>query len=174
MSAGLAQFFGTTRLLRYFSSASVTFTAATKTIAATNIHVGFLVGDTFVVASTVSNNGTFTIATLGTDTMNVLETVVNETPGACVINQEVSSGWMRADFYSRIVGAWSLSNTANLYVDWSPDRSTTIVTQTNAITGGTPAAYAQECVAPWVRLRLRNSGTIQTVCNCQIYAKGEI
>jgi hypothetical protein len=162
-----------TELLQYFNG-SVTFTGASKTMAATNIHVGLTVGDEFVITGTVSNNGTFTIATLGTNTMTVNEAVTNEGPVATTINQQVTGNWMRADFYSRLVGGYSLSNNATMYSEWSVNRSTILVSLTTAITGGTPAAYAQECIAPWVRFKVKNSGTDQTSVNVFIYAKGEV
>lgn len=65
-----------------------TFTSGTKTIAkagggfnSTNL----LVGDTITVAGSVSNNGTFTIATLpGDGSVTVNEAIVTEAPGASV------------------------------------------------------------------------------------------
>lgn len=174
MSMTFANIFNTTENLQYFSG-NVTYTAATKTMAGTNIHVGWAVGDEIVVAGTVSNNGTFTIATLGTDSFTVNETVVNEGAIASTINQQVSSGWMRVEYYSRLVGAYSTTGNASLRTDWAKDHlGSTIVTLATAIVGGTPAAYAQEIVAPFVNIRLRNNGADQTAVACHIYAKSEI
>jgi hypothetical protein len=173
MSTGFGLFFSTTELLQYFNG-SVTFTGVSKTMAATGIETGWTVGDEFVITGTVSNNGTFTIATLGTNTLTVNETVTNEGPIATTMNQQVTGQWMRADFYSRLVGAYSLSNNASMYSEWSVDRVTALVTLTTAITAATPAAYAQECLAPWVRFKVKNSGTDQTSVNVFIYAKGEV
>jgi len=173
MSTGFGLFFSTTEPLQYFNG-SITFTAVSKTMAATGIHTGWTVGDQFVMTGTASNNGTFTIATLGTNTLTVNETVAGEGPVSGTMNQEVQGSWMRSDFYSRLVGAFSLSQNASMYSDWSVDRSTVLVTLTTSITAGTPAAYAQECIAPWVRFRVRNSGTDQTSVNVFVYAKGEI
>jgi hypothetical protein len=174
MSQGFANLFNTQENLQYFTG-SVTFTAATKTMAATGIESGLTVGDEIVVSGTVNNNGTFTIATLGTNTMTVNETVVNEGPVATTINQQVSSGWMQVNFYSRLVGAVSTGGNASFRLDFSNDRGvTTIVTLATAVVGGTPAALAQEVVAPWVNIRLRNNGADQTSVNCFMYGKGEV
>lgn len=174
MSMTLANIFNTTEALQFFSG-SVTFTAATKTMAATGIEAGLTVGDELVLTGTVSNNGTFTVATLATNSLTVNEAVVNEGPIATTINQQVSSGWMKVEYYSRLVGIYSCSQNASLRTDWAKDHlGNTLVTLATAITGGTPAAYAQEIVAPYVNVRLRNNGTDQTAVACHIYAKSEI
>jgi len=170
MSQDYPLILSTTENLQYFSG-SITFTAATKTLAATGIETGWTVGDTFIVAASVSNNNTFTIATLGTNSLTVNETVVNEGPVVCNMSQLVSSGWVDAKYYSRLVGIYGTSGNAVLYSDWSVDKTNVVVTLSTSITGGTPAAYAQEIVAPYVRIRLKTNAADQTSVACHIYAK---
>jgi hypothetical protein len=63
----------------------ISFTAATKTISDSDNGLGFLkLGDTFTCTGTSSNPGPFTIATEGTGSVVVNETVVNETPAGAV------------------------------------------------------------------------------------------
>jgi hypothetical protein len=170
MSQEYVNILNTTENLQYFSG-SVTFTDTTKTMAATGIHTGFSTGDRIVVAGSVNNNGTFTIATLGTNSLTVNETVVTEGPVASTLTQEVTSLWHNVTHYSRLVGVYSTSGNANLYCDFSIDGANTLVTLTTAITASTPAAYAQEIVAPYARLRLRTNAADQTSVAVHVYAK---
>jgi len=164
--------FSTTEALQYFAG-TVAWTEATKKIASSGIETGWAVGDTVLVSSAdeSGNNGVKTIATLGTDELTIEEAVTTDGSDAIVMNQIVIGNWMRMDFYSRVVGVLSCDQNANLYADWSNDGSTTILTQTTAITGGTPAAYTQETLAPFVRYRLCNNGTDQTAVSVYLYAK---
>jgi len=176
MSQGFDLFFATTELLQYFTAAGQMVQTAPHTLACAGIGVGWAAGDQFVLSGTTANDGTLTIATIAGDngSLTVVETIAGHNAEAGVMNQQVSSGWKRADFYSRLIGAYSLSQNGVLYSDWSPDGVTNLVTLTTAINAGTPAAYAQECVAKWVRLRVKNNGTDQTSVAVHIYAKGEI
>jgi hypothetical protein len=165
--------FSTTELLQYFAG-TVAWDETGKTITSANIGTGFTAGETILVASAdeSGNNGTKTLSVVAAGVLTIEEDVVTDASDAITINQQVIGDWVRVDFYSRIVGAYSCSQNANLYADWSIDGGTnTILTQTTAISAGTPAAYAQEVIAPYVRYRLVNSGTDQTEVAVFLYAK---
>lgn len=68
-----------------------TFTAATKTIAKASAgfsSTNLIVGDQVIITGSVSNNGTFTVATISDAAITVNETIVTEAPGASVTLKE--------------------------------------------------------------------------------------
>ncbi len=91
-----------TKTITASASRTLQWTAATKLITQAGAGVvnfdteGYLVGDKIIVAGTTNNNGIFTIAAVGTTTMTVLETLVNEGPlnvtanmsGSCITVDE--------------------------------------------------------------------------------------
>src|SRR5215468_2545783 len=75
-------------------TASLTYTSGTKTIAGTNIGVSLIVGQTIRVQgmTTPSNNGFFTVATVSTNSITVVETITTEGP---VSNCKVDASRLR-------------------------------------------------------------------------------
>ena len=68
-----------------------TFTAATKTVAKASAgfsSTNLLVGDQVIITGSVSNNGTFTVATISDAAITVNETIVTEAMGASVTLKE--------------------------------------------------------------------------------------
>lgn len=163
--------FGTSELLQYFAG-TVAWVDTAKTIGSSGIGTGFAAGDTIVVtdADETGNNGVKTLEVVAADLLTIEEEVTADASDAIVINQIIVGGWVRVDFYSRIVGSLYASQNANLYADWSHDGSTVDFTQTTAVSS-TAAAYAQEVLAKWVRFRLYNSGADQTALSVYLYAK---
>jgi len=174
MGQSLNKIFETTEALQYHTD-TVDWAAVDKSISAVAIGTGtFVSGDTVMItgADETGNLGIKTINVVAANKITILETVTLDAADAGVkMNQIVVGSWMPVDMYSRIVGAISCSGNASLLAEWSVDGSTAIVTVTTAITGGTPAAYSAEVIAPYVRYKLLNIDNDHTAVAVHLYAK---
>ena len=174
MGQSLDKIFETTEALQYHTDAMV-WLDTDKSISAAGIGTGtFAPGDQVMItgADETANNGIKTIDTVAANKITILEDVTADPADAGVkMNQIVVGSWFPVGLYSRIVGAISCTGNASLLAEWSVDGATAIVTVTTAITGGTPASYATEVLAPYVRYKLLNVDNDQTAVAVHLYAK---
>jgi len=76
-------------------ASNISFDAGTKTITAAVSMADFSAGDSFLVSGTTSNNGVFTVDSVGSTTIVVLETLVNETNVSAKLQLERDAALLR-------------------------------------------------------------------------------
>lgn len=160
-----------TELLQYFTGSTAT-TATTKKYAATGIGAGFAVGDTVLVAgfSNTDSNGVKTIATIASDDsyITVAEAIgADETGVSAKFNQTYNGAWQDVGGCTVLIGTIRCSGALSQYWDWSWDsgaKTIEFASAANTVTGGTAEIIDEvHVIAPFVRMRLVNTDTDQTV-----------
>ena len=161
-----------TELLQYFTGSTV-ITQADKTFTAANIGSGLTVGEKIVIAGAANSasNGTFTLATVASGAITVLETIGANETATITINQEYQGSWYDTRNWAKITGSINCSGNAFVYIDQSGNGSNVDYTTTRTITGGVADAWSIETVLPYVRMRVRTNAVDQTTMRAYLYGR---
>jgi hypothetical protein len=165
----------TTELLQYFTGSTVIVKTA-KTFTCADIDHGLTVGDKVYIAGTSSgtSDGVYTLATVADGVLTMSETPAGNNETATItINQEYQGAWILVERWAKLTGLFNCTGgTATVYVDQSGDGGTTVdYSSSFTATTAVALAFSVETVAKHARLRVRNSGTDQSVLRGYLYGR---